>query len=418
MSFPKANGRRVVVTGLGVISPIGNSAQEFWKNLLDGKHGIRPITNWVANGYPAHFAGIVEGFDPEECLDRQQARRMDRFTQFAIAAALEAVKHSGLALDAEDGDRVGVSLGTAVAGMGVVERESQTLAAEGPRRVSPMLIPAVIGNMAACMISIVLKVQGPALCPTGACATGCMAIGEAFERIVRNELDVVIAGGSDSTITPLAVASFGRLGALSRRNDEPALACRPFDVDREGTVLAEGAAVLVLESEEHAVARGAQILAEAAGYGVTSDAYHVAAPDPNGTGAAKAMRTALSRAGVNAADVQWVCAHGTGTPLNDISESKAIRDVLGPAADTIPVSSNKYAVGHTLGAAGALSSVAAVQAIRHGAIPGTLNLKQKDPECRINAIAANISAEIINVLVNAFGFGGQNASLVFRRWPN
>ncbi|MGQ9554203.1 MAG: beta-ketoacyl-ACP synthase II [Anaerolineae bacterium] len=417
MSSPRTNGRRVVVTGLGVISPIGNSAQEFWQNLLNGKYGVRPIANWEADGYPAHFAGIVEDFDPIDYLDRQQARRMDRFTQFAIAAAMDAVKHAGLELDAEDGDRVGVSLGTAVAGMGVVERESQTLAIEGPRRVSPMLIPSVIGNMAACMISIMLKVRGPALCPTGACATGCMAIGEAFERIVRGELDVVLAGGSDSTITPLAVASFGRLGALSRRTDEPALACRPFDVDRDGTVLAEGAAVLVLESEEHAVARGAGILAELSGYGVTSDAYHVAAPDPNGIGAAKSMRTALSRAGVSAADVQWVCAHGTGTPLNDISESKAIRDVLGAAADMIPVSSNKHAIGHTLGAAGAISSVAAVQAIRSGVIPGTLNLKQKDPECRINAIAENVSAEVVTVLVNAFGFGGQNASLVFRRWP-
>ncbi|NPV09053.1 MAG: beta-ketoacyl-ACP synthase II [Anaerolineae bacterium] len=416
MPSPRNERHRVVVTGMGVVSPLGNAVGELWRRLLAGECGIQPIRDWDTDGYPARVAGIVEGFDATRYMDRQQSRRMERFAQFALAASTDAVSDAGLDLEDVDRDRMGIIIGSAIAGVPVIERESQTLAASGPRKVSPMLIPSVIGNMAGCLVSIALGVQGPVLCPVGACATGCIAVGDAFDRISAGALDLALAGGSESVTTPLAVASFGRLGALSRRYDDMSLTCRPFDVDRDGTVLAEGAAVLLLESEEHARARGARILAELLGYGVTADAYHVAAPDPDGTGAAKAMRAALARGEVSPEAVSYVCAHGTGTPLNDISESRAIAAVFGEAAPNVPVSSNKHALGHTLGAAGAISSVVAVQALREGIIPGTLNLRQKDPECIVNAVHENVKTEVKTVLVNAFGFGGQNASLVYRRW--
>lgn len=417
MPSPLNEWHRVVVTGMGIVSPLGNTVSEFWSRLLAGDCGIRPIEAWNTEGFPARVAGLVEGFDPERYMERQQARRMDRFTQFAVAASADAVADAGLNLDDVDRDRMGVVIGTAIAGVSVVERESQVLATSGPRKVSPMLIPSVIGNMAACLVSINLGITGQVLCPVGACATGCMAVGDAFDKIASGALDLAVAGGSESITTPLAVASFGRLGALSRRSDDLSLACRPFDVDRDGTVLAEGAAVLLLESEEHARARGARILAEVRGYGLTADAYHVAAPDPDGTGAAKAMRAALARADLTPGAIDYVCAHGTGTPLNDISESRAIASVFGETAPDVPVSSVKYSMGHTLGAAGAVSSVVAVQAIRDGVVPGTLNLRQKDPECIVNVVGENIETEVKTVLVNAFGFGGQNASLVFSHWP-
>lgn len=413
-----ANGKqqRVVVTGMGAVTPIGNSIAEFWRSLLAGECGIKHIRDWDTEGLPAKVAGMVEGFDPTKHMERQQARRMDRFSQFAVAAAHDAVEDSGLDLGKVDLERMAVVIGTAIAGVPVLERETRVLMESGPRKVNPMMIPAVIGNMAACLVSMAMGITGPVLCPVGACATGSLAVGDAFERIARGQIDLALAGGTESVTTRLAVASFGRLGALSRQTDDLSLVCRPFDVDRDGTVVSEGSAVLLLESEEHALARGARILAEIAGFGLTADAFHVAAPQPDGVGAARAMRQALARAGVEQAAVSYVCAHGTGTPLNDLSESRGIHSVFGEVAPDVPVSSNKYSLGHTLGAAGAVSSVVAVQAIRDGVIPGTLNLRQKDPECMVNAVAENIRAEVSSVLVNAFGFGGQNASLVFRRW--
>ncbi|MHB0875844.1 MAG: beta-ketoacyl-[acyl-carrier-protein] synthase family protein [Anaerolineae bacterium] len=416
MPLPQRTGRRVVVTGMGILSPIGSTPALFWDSLLQGRCGVRPIEAWPTEGFPSRFAGIIDDFDALAFMDRQLERRTDRFAQFGLVVARTAVNDGRLDTDKLDRDCCGVSIGTAVAGLGVIERESQVLVQSGPRRVNPMVIPSVIGNMAACLAAIDLGFTGPALCPTGACATGCMGIGEALLYIRSGVTDVMVAGGSESVNTQLAVASFGRLGALSRRNDDASLVCRPFDVDRDGTVLAEGAAALLLETEDHATARGATILAELAGYGVSCDAYHIAAPDPNGTGAAKAMRAALAMAHLKPEEVSYVCAHGTGTPLNDISEARAIREVLRDAADTVPVSSIKFAMGHALGAAGALSAVTAVQAIGHGIVPGTLNLRQQDPECRVNAIATNVQTDVQAVLVNAFGFGGQNASLVFRRW--
>jgi len=416
MTPPQSPRRRVAITGLGIISPIGKTPEEFWANLLAGKTGIAPATDWDPAAYPVYFAAKVADFDPLAYMERQQARRMARFTQFGLAAAREAVKNARLDPSQVDPDRVGVSLGSAVAGMGLVESESVVLHAKGPLHVNPMLVPSVIGNMAACLVAIELGLHGPVMSPVAACATGSVAIGDALERVARGEWDVALAGGTDSVTTLLAVTSFGRLGALSRRNGDPWLACRPFDVERDGTVLSEGAAVLVLESEEHARERGADILAEAASFGQSADAYHVAAPDPNGAGAAKAMSLALHNAGLQPGDVSCIIAHGTGTPLNDISESRAIGQVFGELSDVVPLTSNKYAIGHTLGAAGAISAVAAVQAIRAGVIPGTLNLRQRDPECRVNTVAESIAADVQSVLVNAFGFGGQNASLVVRRW--
>ncbi len=416
MTSADGQQQKVVVTGMGVVTPIGNSVAEFWSSLLAGESGIKPIRDWDTEGLPAKVAGLVEGFDPTKRMDRQQARRMDRFSQFAVYASHDAVEDAGLDLSKVDLERMAVVVGTAIAGVPILEREARILMESGPRRVNPMMIPAVIGNMAACLVSMAMGVTGPVLCPTGACATGSLAVGDAFERIANGQVDLALAGGAESVITRLAIASFGRLGALSRRSADLGLVCRPFDVDRDGTVVSEGAAVLLLESEAHAVARGARILAEVAGYGLTADAFHVAAPQPDGLGAARAMRQALARAGVEPAAVSYVCAHGTGTPLNDLSESRGINSVFGEVAPDVPVSSNKYSLGHTLGAAGAVSSVVAVQAIRDGVIPGTLNLRQKDPECTVNAVAENIRTTVSTVLVNAFGFGGQNASLVFRRW--
>jgi len=408
--------RKVVVTGMGAITPVGNTVDEFWGNLLAGECGIKPLRDWDTEGYPAKVAGLVDSFDPTQHMDRQQARRMDRFSQFAVAASREAVQNAALDLSQVDLDRMAVVIGTAIAGVPVLERETRVLMESGPRRVNPMMTPAVIGNMAACLVSMTMGITGPVLCPVGACATGCLAVGDAFERIASGQVDVALAGGTESVTTPLAVASFGRLGALSRRSDDLHLVCRPFDVDRDGTVVAEGAAVLVLESEDHARARGARILAEVGGFGLTSDAFHVAAPQPDGVGAARAMRMAMDRAELEPAAVDYVCAHGTGTPLNDLAESRGIRSVFGDTAPDVPVTSTKHSLGHTLGAAGAVSSIVAALSIRDGVVPGTLNLRQKDPECVVNVPAANLKQGVSAVLVNAFGFGGQNASLVFRRW--
>jgi len=411
-----AEQHRVVVTGMGVITPIGSSVSEFWGNLLAGECGIKPIREWDTTGYPACLAGRVEGFDPTQHMDRQTARRMDRFTQFAVTVADDAVQGAGLDLQKVNRERMGVVIGTGIAGAPALVHESQVLLESGPRKVNPLLVPAVIPNTAPCLVSIRLGITGPVLCPVGACASGCLAIGDAFERVSSGQIDLALAGGTESVTIPLAVASFGRLGALSRRYDDPRLACRPFDVDRDGTVVSEGAAVLLLESQEHALARGARILAEVAGFGLTADAYHLAAPQPDGVGAARAMRNALAQAQLGPEDVDYICAHGTGTPLNDLAESRGILSVFGEVAPEVPVSSNKYAIGHTFGAAGAVSGVVAIQAIQEGMIPGTLNLEQKDPECAVNVLGENLRAPVGTVLVNAFGFGGQNASLVFRRW--
>ncbi len=350
-------------------------------------------------------------------MDPHEAKRMDRFSQFSVIASRRAMEHAGLDLDREDPTRIGVEVGSAIGGMGIIEEQSQVLRERGPRRVNPTCVPMVIVNMASCQVGIQFGLQGPTASPVAACATGIVAVGEAMWRLKLGYADVILAGGAESADTPLGVAAFARLGALSTRNDAPAKACRPFDLDRDGTVLGEGAVVFVLETLEHARARRANILAEVIGYGFTGDGYHVAAPDPSGEGAARAIRGALESAHLTPSDLQYIAAHGTGTPLNDVSETLAVKKALGASAYDVPISSNKPLVGHMLGAAGAFSIMVLVQTIRHNAIHPTLNLEKPDPDCDLDYVPGEAREAHVDVgMANAFGFGGQNASLVVRRF--
>jgi len=408
---------RVVVTGLGTVSPLGNDVETTWQGLVTGRSGVRLITAFDTNGFPARIAATVKDFDPTLALDAKEARRLSPFIQYGIVAAAQSVVQAGIDFATEDPIRCGVEIGSSLGGAGIIEEQRLVLEARGPRMINPTLIPAIIINSAACAVALRYGLHGPVNAPVGACATGVIALGEAFRRIRSGDTDVMIAGGTDSVMTPLAVAAFGRLGALSSKNDTPERACAPFSGDRDGTVVGEGAAVLVLESLEHAQARGATILAELAGYGQTSDAYHLVAPEPEGTHAAAAMRAALSPNGRAANTPDWICAHGTGTPLNDLAETKAIKKALGETAYQVPVSSAKGGLGHMLGAAGAVSTVAAVKAIQAGTIPPTINYATPDPECDLDYVPNTARrADLSCVLVNAFGFGGQNACLAIKRW--
>ncbi|MGQ9626672.1 MAG: beta-ketoacyl-ACP synthase II [Anaerolineae bacterium] len=408
---------RVVITGMGAVTALGLNVADFWHGALEGRSGVDFITHFNTEGYPAKIAAMVNGFDPLNYMDRREAKRMDRFTQFAFAATQEAMEEAGLDMNKEDPNRVGLEIGSAVGGLGLIEEQAQTLQVKGPRAVQPTFVPMVIINMAPCHIAIIKGMKGPANAPVGACATGAIAIGEAMRRLKHGDADVIIAGGSEAVTTPLAVAAFGRLGALSPRSEDPKRACRPFDAERDGTVVGEGAAVLVLETLEHALKRDAPILAELAGYGLTADAYHVAAPDPTGSGAARAISLALKESCLSPEEIGYICAHGTGTPLNDVSETKAIKTALRESAYRVPISSNKPIVGHTLGAAGAVSAVMAVKAINEGVIPPTINLENPDPECELDYVPCQARyARVDAALVNAFGFGGQNACLVIKRF--
>ena len=410
-------GRRVVVTGLGTVSPLGNDVETTWQGLVAGRSGVRPITAFDTNGFSARIAATVKDFDPTQAIDAKEARRLSPFIQYGIVAAVQSVVQAGIDFASEDPTRCGVEMGSSLGGAGIIEEQRLVLEARGPRMINPTLIPAIIINSAACAVALRYGLHGPVNAPVGACATGVIALGEAYRRIRSGDADVMIAGGTDSVMTPLAVAGFGRLGALSSKNDTPERACAPFSGNRDGTVVGEGAAVLVLESLEHAQARGAAILAEITGYGQTSDAYHLVAPEPEGTHAAAAMRAALDPRGRAANPPSWICAHGTGTPLNDLAETKAIKKAFGETAYQVPVSSLKGGLGHMLGASGAVSAVAAVKAIQAGVIPPTINYTSPDPECDLDYVPnASRNADVSCVLVNAFGFGGQNACLVVRRW--
>jgi len=410
-------GQQVVVTGLGTVSPLGNDVETTWQGLITGRSGVRPITSFDTNGFSARIAATVKGFDPTEAIDAKEARRLSPFIQYGIVAAVQSVVQAGIDFASEDPTRCGVEIGSSLGGAGIIEEQRLVLEARGPRMINPTLIPAIIINSAACAVALRYGLHGPVNAPVGACATGVIALGEAYRRIRSGDADVMIAGGTDSVMTPLAVAAFGRLGALSSKNDTPERACAPFSGDRDGTVVGEGAAVLVLESLEHAQNRGASILAEIAGYGQTSDAYHLVAPEPEGIHAAAAMRAALHPKGGPANTPNWICAHGTGTPLNDLAETKAIKKALGETAYRVPVSSLKGGLGHMLGASGAVSVVAAVRAIQAGTIPPTINYTSADPECDLDYVPnAARNTGVSCVLVNAFGFGGQNACLVVRRW--
>ncbi|HHW44982.1 MAG TPA: beta-ketoacyl-ACP synthase II [Desulfotomaculum sp.] len=408
---------RVVVTGLGVISLVGTGVESFWSNLTAGKSGVGLITRFDASAYSTRFAAEVKDFDPARYIDKKEARRMDRFTQFALAAAGMALEDAGMDWEGVDRDRVGVILGSGIGGIETLEEQHQVLLTRGPGRVSPFFIPMMIANMGAGQIAIAYRLRGCNLTTTSACASSAHAVGDAFRLLQRGEADVMITGGSEAPITPLAIAGFCSMKALSARNDEPERASRPFDAGRDGFVIGEGAAILILETLEHAQKRGARIYAEVAGYGTSCDAYHITAPDPEGGGAALSMRLALLDAGVAPESVDYINAHGTSTPLGDKLETAAIKQVFGDHAKKLVVSSTKSMTGHLLGAAGGLEAVASVLAIDRGVIPPTINYEEPDPECDLDYVP-NRSREfpVKTALSNSFGFGGHNATLLFRKF--
>jgi 3-oxoacyl-[acyl-carrier-protein] synthase II len=416
MSPPRDPARRAVVTGLGAITPIGNDVPTFWRNLTDGVSGVAPITLFDASDLEVRIAAEVKGFEPRDWMDFKQARRMSRFSQLAVAAARQAIDDAGLAIDEHNRDDVAVVINTGGGGLQEVATGEVTLMTRGADRVSPFMVPMMSPSMAACQISIQNGITGPVITSVAACAAGVQAFVEAQRLIEHRDVDVVVAGGTESAILPVAFAALGNMGALSTRNDDPAGASRPFDANRDGFVFGEAAAVLVVEAFDHAESRGAPILAEIAGGALTADAFHISAPEPSGHGATLAMQRAVRDAHLEPEQVQAIVAHGTSTPLNDATETRAIRAAFGDHADRLAVTSNKSMVGHTLGAAGAISALAAVLAIRHGILPPTINQETADPDCDLDYVPnAARRGSFDTVLVNGFGFGGQNAVAAFTR---
>jgi len=411
------NGKRVVVTGMGALSPLGLDMPGTWEGILSGKSGAAAITLFDAGKFDTKFAGEVKGFDPVNYLNRKEAKRMDRFTQFAVTAAQEALKQSGLQITEHNRDDIGVIVGSGIGGLSSLSEQFSILFTKGPDRVSPFLVPMMIGDMAAGQISITLGMRGINFCTTSACSSGSDGIGTAYEIIKRGDCVAMLAGGAEAVITPVAVAGFNSARALSTRNDDPQHASRPFDATRDGFVLAEGACILVLEDLDHARKRGAAILGEIIGYGASSDAYHMTAPEENGDGATRAMKMALRKAGIQPAEIDYVNAHGTSTPLNDKIETKAIKTVFGEHAKKLAVSSTKSMTGHMVGAAGAIEAGFCLLALKNGVIPPTINYVNPDPECDLD-ITPNVTrkAEIRTALSNAFGFGGHNSVLVLRKY--
>ncbi|HHJ98414.1 MAG TPA: beta-ketoacyl-[acyl-carrier-protein] synthase II [Actinobacteria bacterium] len=404
--------RRIVVTGLGAVSPVGVGIDAMWDSIRNGRSGVGPITSFDASAYPVRFAACVDDWDPSPWIEPKEARRLSRFQQFALASALMAVEDAGLEIDEENADRVGVIVGSGIGGLATMEEQKTVLEDKGPARVSPFLVPMMIVDLAAGHISIRLGAKGINYAPVSACATGTHSIGEAGEAIRRGDADVVIAGGFDCGVTPLGLAGFSSARSLSTRNDDPQGASRPFDADRDGFVMGEGGAILVLEDLEHARSRGARIYAELSGYGASADAYHLTAPDPSGDGARRAMRQALERAGAAPSAVDYINAHGTSTELGDAAETGAIKQVFG--ADAPPVSSTKSMTGHLLGGAGSLEAAICVLAIRDGVLPPTINYTTPDPECDLDYVPNTArEADIRSALSNSFGFGGHNATLFF-----
>ena len=409
--------RRAVVTGLGAITPIGNDAATFWANLLAGMSGVGPITAYDASAEEVRIAAEVKGFDAANWIDFKQARRMSRFSQFAVAAAAQAIADANLEITDANRNDIGVIVNTGGGGIGDVAIGERVFLEQGGKRVSPFMVPMLSPSMAACQISIQNGLHGPVIASVAACASGVQALIDAQRLIEHGDVEVVLAGGTESAILPVAFAALANMGALSKRNDDPVGASRPFDANRDGFVFGEGAAVLTVESAEHAERRGARIIAEVAGGAMTGDAFHISAPDPTGEGAARAMTRALRDAGVSPDEVDYVVAHGTSTPLNDATETKAIHAAFGEHAAHLAVSSNKSMIGHTLGAAGAISAVAAVCAIRDGMIPPTINYETVDPACDLDYVPNTArKAAVETAIINGFGFGGQNAVTVFRRY--
>lgn len=409
--------RRVVVTGMGAITPLGLDVPSFWEGLKHGRNGVTTITSFDPTGQPVRFAAEVKGFSAENYMERKEARRMDRFTQFAVAATKEALASSGLQITDENRARIGTLIASGIGGLQTLEEQHKVFLERGPDRVSPLLIPMMIANMASGQVAIQFGLQGPCTTVVTACAAGTNAIGDAWEIIRRGDADVMIAGGTEAAITALALASFANARALSTRNDDPEHASRPFDAERDGFVMGEGAGVLVLEELEHALQRGAPILAEITGYAMTADAYHITAPDPEGDGAKRVMELAMRKAGVAPDEVDYINAHGTSTPANDRLETLAIKRAFGEHAYRLAVSSTKSMTGHLLGAAGAVEAIATVLAIQHQIAPPTINYQVPDPECDLDYVPNVARPMKIGIaLSNSFGFGGHNATLVFKRW--
>lgn len=408
---------RVVITGMGAVTPLGHSWSETWTNLVAGVSAGRRVTHFDPTDYPTQFACSVTDFDPAKYMDAKEAKRLGSVTQYAWVATQEAIADAGLDIGAMDRDRIGIEMGSAFGALDLLEEQVLALQKGGPRRIKPTVGPSVLISTTPCFIAISLGVTGPVDSRMTACATGITSLGEAMRRLQRNEVDVMIAGGTDAFQTPLMMASFSRLGAMSTRNDNPATACRPFCATRDGLILGEGATVMVLETLGNAQARGAHILAEITGFGVSSDAFHIAAPEPTGVGAAKAMRYAMREANIDAAAIDYVAAHGTATKLNDPSETAAIKLAMGESAYDTRVSSVKSMVGHMMGAAGTISAAAIVGAIQDGVVPPTINYMEPDPECDLHYVPNQAEHRPVHVGVcNAFGFGGQNASMVIQRF--
>jgi 3-oxoacyl-[acyl-carrier-protein] synthase II len=411
------DGVRVVVTGMGAITPIGNSVKEFWESCLAGRSGIDILTSFDHSAYPIHIAGEVKNFDPEEHMDRRDARRMARFSQFAIAATHEAIKQAELDMEQEDRTRVGVLIGNGIGGLVETQEAVRTIEVRGGMKIDPFYYPKMLPNMAAAHIALHVGAKGYNNTVITACAAGTQALGDALDLVRSGRVDVAIAGGTEATLCEIGLAGFAVIRALSSHNEEPQEASRPFDAERDGFVAAEAAGIFVLENLEHARKRNAPILAELAGYGAGNDAFHVVAPCEDGEGAANAMNWALEDAGVEPAEVDYINAHGTSTKLNDLSETLAIKRVFGEDAYRVPISATKSMIGHSFGAAGAVESVAAVQSIQTGMVHPTINLEHPDPECDLDYVpneARRVDVDV--VLKNSFGFGGQNACLVFRRY--
>ncbi|MGZ3494815.1 MAG: beta-ketoacyl-ACP synthase II [Thermodesulfobacteriota bacterium] len=410
-------GRRVVVTGMGLVIPTGIGVKTAWKNVCEGKSGIGLLTRFDTNGFETKIAAEVKNFNPESCIDKKEIKKMDLFIQYSIGATKEALEDARLAIGPDNAEQVGVIVGTGLGGLPTIEKYHKVLLERGPGRISPFFIPMLIANLASGQIAIQFGPKGPNTCVVTACATGAHCIGDAFRAIVYGDAEAMIAGGTEANITPLTIGGFNAMKALSTRNDEPEKACRPFEKNRDGFVIAEGAGILILEELQFALKRKATIYAELVGYGYTGDAYHITAPSPEGDGAVRCMKMAIKDAKLNPEDIDYINAHGTSTPLNDLTETVAIKTVFGDHAKKIPVSATKSMTGHLLGAAGSTEAIFTILAIRDGIMPPTINYEEPDPQCDLDYVPNVARRNSINVgMSNAFGFGGTNASLVFKKF--
>ncbi len=408
---------RVVVTGIGAITPIGTGKNSFWASLKAGKSGIDKITKFDASNYDTQIAAEVKDFDPNTYIDKKEAKRMDRFTQFAVAASKLAVEDAALNVDEVDADRFGVVLGSGIGGIETLEREQEKLMTKGPGRVSPFFIPMMISNIGAGQVSMTFGAKGPNTTVVTACASSTNSIGEAFRIIQRGDADIMITGGAEASITPLSIAGFCSMKAMSTRNDDPTAASRPFDKDRDGFVMGEGAGILILEELEHAIKRGAHIYGEVVGYGMSADAYHITTPAPEGEGAARSMKNALKDANIAPEDIDYINAHGTSTPYNDKFETMAIKSLFGDHANKLAVSSTKSMTGHLLGAAGAIEAIACIMAINDSFIPPTINYTTPDPECDLDYVPnKGRERNVRYTLSNSLGFGGHNATIIMKKY--